>query len=114
MTFQYGDLRVDELTFTSGGANQTVSVSGLVGKVNGAGGGTFDGDVTITGDLDVTVQITTNTITGNTANFTTVNAQSGNFQTISGDTIDKYNTGTITQLTGEAIAYTSDRDWETV
>ena len=79
MTFQYGDLRVDELTYTSGSADTTVTVSGLVAKVNGAGGGTFDGDVTITGDFTVTADITTSTITGTVANFTTVTGQTGTF-----------------------------------
>ena len=37
MTFQYGDLRVDQLTYTSGGANQTVTVSGLVEQVHPVG-----------------------------------------------------------------------------
>ena len=52
MAFQYGDLRVDQLTYTSGGANQTVTVSGLVQQVTT--GGTTSGDVRIEGDLTVT------------------------------------------------------------
>ncbi len=96
MTFQYGDLRVDQLTYTSGGANQTVTVSGLVQQVTT--GGTTSGNVRIEGDLTVTGTIEGNTITGNI-----INANTANLTNISGENLN-YTNGTISGLTVEGNA----------
>ena len=71
---QYGELRVDLITYTTGvgggEANHTITVSSLVNAP------TFSGDVVITGDLDVQEDIT------NSGNYNTV---TGNIVTTSGD-----------------------------
>jgi len=70
----YGTLKVDNITYTNAGVDASTTVSGLVG-------GTFP-NLTITGTISGT------TITGNTANFSTVTAISGVFTTnISGATL---------------------------
>jgi hypothetical protein len=68
---QFGEVRVDFITFTTGvspnEANVTVPVSGLLLNP------TFSGDVIVSGDLDVYGNITTNsgTISGAIGQFTT-------------------------------------------
>jgi hypothetical protein len=70
----YGTLKVDNITYTNAGVDTSTTVSGLVG-------GTFP-NLTITGTISGA------TITGNTANFSTVTAISGVFTTnISGATV---------------------------
>jgi hypothetical protein len=70
----YGTLKVDNITYTNAGVDASTTVSGLVG-------GTFP-NLTITGTISGA------TITGNTANFSTVTAISGVFTTnISGATL---------------------------
>ena len=122
----YGELKVDSITFTNGGTDTTVSVSGLVQNP------TFSGDITVTGTISgnvvqggtlvsgATVSGTAGefgTITGNTAGFTTVtgttvtgttvNAVSGVFTTqISGATVTG-DTGQFTNITGGAAGFTS-------
>jgi hypothetical protein len=75
----YGTIKVDTITFTDGGIDKSVSISGLVQNP------TFTGNVTVTGTISGnTVQgqtISGVTVTGTTANFT-----SGNFTNISGGT----------------------------
>ena len=75
----YGTIKVDTITFTDGGIDKSVAISGLVQNP------TFTGNVTVTGTVSGnTVQgqtISGVTVTGTTANFT-----SGNFTNISGGT----------------------------
>jgi hypothetical protein len=75
----YGTIKVDTITFTDGGVDKSVSVSGLVENP------TFTGNVTatdtISGDILRGQTISGVTVTGTTANFT-----SGNFINISGGT----------------------------
>jgi hypothetical protein len=78
----YGTLKVDNITYTEGGADASISVSGLVE-------GQFP-DITITGTISGA------TITGNAGDFTTITAVTGIFTTsLSGATV----TGNVGQFT---------------
>jgi hypothetical protein len=95
----YGTIKVDTITFTDGGVDKSVSVSGLVENPTFTGNvtatGTISGDilrgqtisgVTVTG---TTAQFTSGTftsLTGVTVTGTTANFTSGNFTNISGGT----------------------------
>jgi hypothetical protein len=122
----YGELKVDSITFTNGGTDTTVSVSGLVQNP------TFSGDITVTGTIsgDVVLGGTTvsgatvtgvagefGTVTGNTAGFTTVtgttvsgstaNFVSGTFTTqVSGVTVTG-NLAQFTTITGGTAGFTT-------
>ena len=122
----YGELKVDSITFTNGGTDTTVSVSGLVQNP------TFSGDITVTGTISgdfilggTTVSGATvtgtagefGTVTGNTGGFTTVtgttftgttvNAGTGVFTSqISGATVTG-NIGQFTTLTGTTAGFTT-------
>jgi len=116
----YGELKVDSITFTDGGSDTTVSVSGLVQNP------TFSGDITVTGTISgaviqggtlvsgATVSGTAGefgTITGNTAGFTTVTGTTvtgttANFATLSGTTVTG-GTGQFTSLTSTTATITS-------
>jgi hypothetical protein len=83
----YGELKVDSITFTDGGTDTTVSVSGLVQNP------TFSGDITVTGTISGDVILGGTTISGATVTGTTAN-----FVTISGTTVtgDTGSFGTVT------------------
>jgi len=89
----YGTLKVDNITYTSGGADASTTVSGLVN-------GNFP-------NISITGTISGATITGNTGEFTTITAVTGIFTTtLSGATV----TGASAQfvnLTGGAAGFTS-------
>jgi hypothetical protein len=99
----YGTLKVDNITYTSGGSDASTTVSGLVNGnfPNIAITGTISG-ATITGNAG---QFTT--ITGNSAQFTTITAVTGVFtNTLSGNTV----TGAIASfvnVTGGAAGFTT-------
>jgi hypothetical protein len=115
----YGELKIDTITFTAGGVDASVSVSGLVQNPTFTGNitttGTISGDVikgntvsgaTVTGDAGEF-----GTITGNTAGFTTVTGTTvtgttANFVTISGTTVTG-NIGLFTTITGGIHTLTS-------
>jgi hypothetical protein len=75
----YGEIKVDTVTFTDGGIDKSVSISGLVQNP------TFSGNITVTGTISGnTIQgqtVSGVTVTGTTAAFT-----SGTFTTITGGT----------------------------
>jgi hypothetical protein len=94
----YGIIKVDQVTFTNAGVDQTISVSGIVASISGniTATGTISGNV-IRGGTTVSGATVTGTagqfgtITGNTAGFTTVTGTtatftSGVFTNISGGT----------------------------
>jgi len=88
----YGSIKVDTITYTSGGGDATSSVSGLADAVNG-----------IFPNLSITGTISGTTITGDDVSFTNVTGVSGTFtDTLSGTTItgDTGQYGTITAVTG--------------
>ena len=91
----YGILKVDTITFTDGGVDKSVPVSGLVQNP------TFTGNITATGTISgdiikggttvsgVTVIATTGTftsLTGTTTNGTTASFTTGNFTSLTGTT----------------------------
>jgi hypothetical protein len=88
----YGAIKVDNITFTNGGADQATTVSGIYRAITSG--------VTVTGTISgVTIQGTTvsgATVTGTTANFT-----SGNFVTLSGATAT-FTSGVIASGTAAA------------
>ena len=99
---QFGEVRVDFITFTTGvfpsEANVTASVSGLIKNP------TFSGDVIVKNNLDVEGNITTSgTVAGTTAGFTsitgtTVAGITAGFTSITGTTVTG-NTGNFTTVT---------------
>jgi hypothetical protein len=114
----YGSLKVDNIIFTNGGVDQTITVSGIVsstsgdltvtGTISGATiqGGTLVSGATVTGDIG---QFTT--LTGETAGFTTltgatVTGTTANFVTVSGTTVTG-NTAQFTTLTGNTAGFTT-------
>jgi hypothetical protein len=122
----YGELKIDTITFTAGGVDASVSVSGLVQNPTFTGNitttGTISGDVvrgntvsgaTVTGDAGEF-----GTITGNTAGFTTVTGTTvtgttANFVTVSGTTVTG-DTGQFTNITGVNIVGTTQVSGATV
>ena len=100
----YGTIKIDTITFTDGGIDKSVSISGLVQNP------TFTGNITVTGTVSGnTVRgqtISGVTITGTTAQFT-----SGTFVSLTGTTIQgttaTYTTGSFTSLTGTTTSGTT-------
>ncbi len=100
----YGIIKIDTITFTDGGIDKSVSISGLVQNP------TFTGNITVTGTVSGnTVRgqtISGVTITGTTAQFT-----SGTFVSLTGTTIQgttaTYTTGSFTSLTGTTTSGTT-------
>jgi hypothetical protein len=80
----YGTLKCDNIVFTNGGSDQTITVSGLIASTSGnltvtgtVQGGTIIGTSTISGA----------TITGNTGQFTTLTGGTAGFTTVTGTTV---------------------------
>ena len=100
----YGEIKVDTITFTDGGIDKSVSISGLVQNP------TFSGDITVTGTISGdTLQgqtVSGVTVTGTTAQFT-----SGTFISLTGTTTQgttsTYTTGSFTSLTGTTTTGTT-------
>ena len=127
----YGKIKVDTITFTSSGVDQSITVSGIVQSISG--------NITATGTVQANVVIGTtlvsggtvtgnagafNSLTGNTAGFTTVtgaivtgttaNFVSGVFTSqISGNTITG-NTVKASTITGVSGVYTTQLSGATV
>ena len=107
---QFGEVRVDFVTFTTGVSpsevNVTTSLSGLVRNP------TFSGDVVVKNNLDVEGNITiSGTVTGDAAGFTTVTGTTvtgttANFVTISGTTVTG-NVAGFTSVTGTTVTGTT-------
>ncbi|NBS68344.1 hypothetical protein EBT31_05435, partial [bacterium] len=100
----YGTIKIDTITFTDGGIDKSVAVSGLVQNP------TFTGSVTVTGTISGnTVQgqtISGVTITGTTAQFT-----SGTFTSLTGVTVTgttaNFTSGNFTNISGGTHTITS-------
>ena len=80
----YGTIKVDTITFTNGGSDQSISVSGVVQSISG--------DITATGTVQGATIIGTSTVsgatvTGNAGVFTTVTGGSAGFTTVTGTTV---------------------------
>ena len=138
----YGELKIDTITFTAGGVDSSISVSGLVQNPTFTGNITTTGTVTasfveasntisgavitggdagfgtITGDTAGFTTVTGTTVTGTTANFVTVSGTvvtgtTANFVTVSGTTVTG-NTGQFTNITGVNIVGTTEISGATV
>lgn len=75
----YGTVKVDNITFTNGGSDQTITVSGIVSSISG--------NITATGTIQAATVIGTTVVSG-----TTVTGTTGSFATA--------NAGTITATSG--------------
>ncbi len=73
----YGEIRVDTITFTNGGVDTSISVSGLAASTTG--------NLTVTGTISGTT-VRATTISGVTVTGTTVQGASGTFTSITGGT----------------------------
>jgi hypothetical protein len=111
----YGELKIDTITFTAGGVDTSVSVSGLVQNPTFTGNitttGTISGDVvrgnTISGDVVRGNTVSGATVTGNTGEFGNLTAVSGVFTTqVSGATVTG-NVGLFGTITGGIHTLTS-------
>jgi len=104
----YGIIKVDQVTFTNAGVDQTISVSGIVASISGniTATGTISGNV-IRGGTTVSGATVTGTagqfgtITGNTAGFTTVTGT-----TVTGITAT-FTSGVFTNISGGTHTITS-------
>ena len=76
----YGILKVDTITFTDGGVDKSVPVSGLVQNP------TFTGNVTVTGTISGNIIQGGTTVSGVTITGTTVSTTTGNFTSLTGTT----------------------------
>ncbi len=73
----YGEIRVDTITFTNGGVDTSISVSGLAASTTG--------NLTVTGTISGTT-VRATTVSGVTVTGTTVQGASGTFTSITGGT----------------------------
>jgi hypothetical protein len=100
----YGTIKVDTITFTDGGIDKSVAISGLVQNPTCTGNVTATG--TISGDIVRGQTISGVTVTGTTAQFT-----SGTFVSLTGTTLQgttaTYTTGSFTSLTGTTTSGTT-------
>ena len=100
----YGEIKVDTITFTDGGIDKSVAISGLVQNP------TFSGNITVTGTISGNLvqgqTVSGVTVTGTAAAFTT-----GTFISLTGTTIQgttaTYTTGSFTSLTGTTTTGTT-------
>jgi hypothetical protein len=107
----YGELRVDTITFTNGGVDTSITVSGLAAIVAAT-----TGNLTVTGTVSGTAanfisgafstEVSGLTVIGTTGTFTsltgtTFTATTGTFTTVTGGT------GTFTTVTGGTGTFTS-------
>jgi len=79
----YGTLKVDNIVFTNGGVDQTITVSGIVASTSG--------NLTVTGTVSGNIirggtTVSGATVTGSVGQFGNLTAVSGTFTTISGGT----------------------------
>ena len=99
----YGTVKVDNITFTNGGIDQTVTVSGIVQSISG--------NITATGTIQGQTIIGTSTVsgatvTGNAGSFTTLTGGSAGFTTVTGTTVTG-TTAQFTALTGGTAGFTT-------
>jgi hypothetical protein len=73
----YGEIKVDTITFTDGGIDKSVTISGLVQNP------TFSGNITVTGTISGNT-VRGQTVSGVTVTGTTAQFTSGTFTTITG------------------------------
>ena len=126
----YGILKVDTITFTNGGVDQSITVSGIVGSISGnltatgtISGNTIRGGTTVSGATVTgaagqfgnltsvsgvfTTQISGATVTGNVGRFTTVTGISGVFTTQLSGAVITGSTAGFTTVTGTTVTGTT-------
>jgi len=130
----YGSIKVDNIIFTNGGVDQTITVSGIVASTSGnlTVTGTISGDVirggttvsgaTVTGAVGqfgnltavsgvFTTQVSGATVTGNVGQFTSVTGGTAGFTTVTGTTVTgttaNFVTVSGTTVTGTTANFTS-------
>jgi hypothetical protein len=99
----YGVIKVDQVTFTNAGVDQTISVSGIVASISGniTATGTISGDV-IRGGTTVSGA----TVTGTAGRFGTVTGNTAGFTTVTGTTAS-FTSGVFTSISGGTHTITS-------
>lgn len=80
---QYGEFKVDQITFTNNGVDQTITVSGIVSSISGD----ITATGTISGDIIKGNTVSGNTVTGETGQFTTLTGVTAGFTTVTGTTV---------------------------
>ena len=131
----YGTIKVDTITFTAGGVDTNVSISGLVQNPTFTGGitstGTISGNIiqggttvsgatvtgtagqfgTLTGNTAGFATVTGATVTGTVAQFTTITGGTAGFTTVTGTTVTgttaNFATLSGTTVTGNAGSFTT-------
>ena len=100
----YGQIKVDTITFTDGGIDKSVSISGLVQNP------TFSGNITVTGTISGNT-LQGQTVSGLTVTGTTAQFASGTFTSLTGTTTTgttaSFATGVFTSITGTTATITS-------
>jgi hypothetical protein len=100
----YGQIKVDTITFTDGGIDKSVSISGLVQNP------TFSGNITVTGTISGNT-LQGQTVSGVTVTGTTAQFASGTFTSLTGTTTTgttaSFATGVFTSITGTTATITS-------
>jgi len=99
----YGSLKVDNIIFTNGGVDQTITVSGIVAATSG--------NLTVTGTISGTVVqggtlVSGATVTGGTGQFTTLTGETAGFTTVTGTTAN-FTSGNFTNISGGTQTVTS-------
>lgn len=92
----YGTVKVDSITFTNGGSDQTITVSGIVESISG--------NITATGTIQGATIIGTSTVSG--ATVTGDSGQYGNLNSISGVFTTQLSGATITGDIGQYATLT--------
>jgi len=101
----YGILKVDTITFTAGGVDTSVSISGLVQNP------TFTGNITSTGTISGNIirggtTVSGATVTGTAGQFGTLTGNTAGFTTVTGTTVTGA-TANFTTLSGTTATITS-------
>jgi len=102
----YGEIKIDTITFTAGGSDTSISVSGLVQNP------TFTGNITTTGTISGDVirgqTVSGVTVTGGTAQFGNLISTTGTFVSLTG-TVITGTTATYSTLSGVVITGATGR-----
>jgi hypothetical protein len=108
----YGTIKVDTITFTDGGVDKSVSVSGLTQNPTITGNLTVTG--TISGELIQGQTVSGATVTGDTGTFTTATAVTGVFTTSVSGSIISGDVGQYATLTGISGVFTGQVSGTTI
>jgi len=101
----YGIIKVDTITFTSGGTDVSVPISGLVQNPTFTGNATVTGTLTATNILGTTL-VSGATVTGTAGQFGTLTGNTAGFTTVTGATVTG-NAAQFTTVTGGTAGFTT-------